>query len=44
MAGCQENSKADCADTIIEFGYQFQILQKMYAEFGLGYPDECHTN
>ncbi|MDE6847156.1 MAG: hypothetical protein K2J99_15520 [Lachnospiraceae bacterium] len=36
--------KADCANTIVEFGEQFQILQRLYDEFGLDYPEECHTN
>lgn len=44
IVGCQENLREDCANMIIEFGYQFQILQKVYAEFGLNYPYECHTN
>lgn len=36
--------KEDCANTIMEFGEQFRILQIMYDEFGLDYPEECHTN
>ncbi len=42
--GCQEDIRKECADTIVEFGYQFQTLQKIYDEFGLYYPSECHTN
>lgn len=36
--------KQECANHIIEFGKQFIIMRKLYDEFGLDYPEECHTN
>lgn len=36
--------KEECANVIIEFGEQFTIMRKLYDEFGLDYPEECHTN
>lgn len=36
--------KEESANVIIEFGKQFIIMRKLYDEFGLDYPEECHTN
>ncbi len=44
FADYSNNLKTDCANIIVEYGEQFQILQKLYYEFGLDYPEECHTN
>lgn len=40
----QQDLKEECANTIMEFGHIFKVLRKLHEEFGLYYPEECHTN
>lgn len=44
LSSDQDSIKRECADTITEFGHQFQVMQSLYRELGLPYPIECRTN
>ncbi len=43
-ANSQESLVVECTGLIVSYGNHFEILQKMYEEFGLFYPESCHTN
>ena len=36
--------KTECAEAIADFGMQFHIIQELYDELGIYYPEESNTN